>query len=261
MTTRWVNLRTMATRAGPQLLILACALGTVVVAPPAQAITYWVSGIYAYGGSGNCTVNGTNTGNSRCGSMSGYFNWNGSALSGGALSLGAPANEPVGGTAPFNFIAITPARDRIIFFNNNGSNSPDGLVLRFAQPLPNTPPGPFDSPGLNATVSNSFFCRDATSTGSLTNNSITWGGTCASGQTTLTDLSGTVAAPAPLPWLGLAAVLPFALLRRRYGVIRPARRRSPATRLVAVIAQPPGRCAPGRCSGADGVGSVSSTAP
>ncbi len=201
---------------GRPLLLLSGALGVLIASAPAQAITYRVSGIYAYGASGSCTVNGTNTGNASCGSLSGFFNWDGTSLSGGSLSLGAPANEPVGGTSPFNFVAINAARDRIIFFNNNGSNSPDGLAIRFAQALPNTTPGAYDAPGINTTASNSFFCRDATSSGSLSNNSISWGGTCQSGQTNLTDLSGTVAAPAPVSALGLLALVPVLILRRRY---------------------------------------------
>lgn len=205
---------------GPALLLFSGALGVVISsASPAQAITYKVSGIYAYGKSGSCTVGGVNTGNASCGSLSGSFTWDGSALSGGSLSLGAPGNEPVGGSAPFNFVAINAARDRIFFFNNNGSNSPDGLSLSFAQALPTTP-GSSGLPVLNATASSSFFCKDGTSSGSLSNNSTSWGGTCQSGQTSLTDLSGTVSAPAPASALGLLALAPVLALRRRYSNLR-----------------------------------------
>ncbi|MFS6828126.1 hypothetical protein [Cyanobium sp. ATX-6F1] len=118
----------------PTLLGAGCVAGLVLgVSSPAEAITYWIrSGTYTYSGSTGAPT------------FSGYFDWDGSALSGGSLTVSG--SNPLGGTSTtysnvaYNASNPVSPNSFLTFFNNPGQ-TPSGITFQLTGVLSAAPNG------------------------------------------------------------------------------------------------------------------------
>ncbi|MCP9849805.1 hypothetical protein [Cyanobium sp. Morenito 9A2] len=184
-------------------------------------MTYWITnGTYSYAGAGNA------------GTFSGWFNWDGTALSGGSLRV--TGANPLGLTSPVTFTNVgydptsgnAPANSTspiaLYFWNEAGGGNEPGFRLALASPLATTPTNTSSTP-ISATAANSVFCTNfRDNNNNINSNQVSNNLNCPNASATaLQGVSATVAAPAPLSWLGVGALLPMLFLRRRYVALLP----------------------------------------
>ncbi|MCP9849804.1 hypothetical protein KBY88_08265 [Cyanobium sp. Morenito 9A2] len=179
---------------------------------PANAITYFLGGAYSF--TGVAGTNGTS------GTISGYFNWGGTAAGFGAYDISLTtvpttgldqtsrwATGLQGGTIA---TAVSGGTQYLIL--NNTPNGADVIRFTIASALPAA------APGGTATESRAItgieYCDNGIYTGA---------GVCGTGgvvRGTWTASTTLAKAPAPISWFGLAVFLPVLMARRRYAELK-----------------------------------------
>lgn len=203
-------------------LASASGLILVAIAAPAQALTY------TYRISGTYNTNQT---------ISGYFNWDGSAMSNGSLTMGQTpegSNQSWFG-APVYYTNTSPNPNRILLYWNGGGTGNDGVVLRLSLNSGGTASQALPTGTLGAAQAFSFvqldalsYCQNGTvtpasgTTGTATVKTGNGAPTCGGGTYSYANLSltnGLAQAPAPLSALMLLPLAGLSRYRRRYGAL------------------------------------------